>query len=173
MVAEGRLRHLIVQDGDAVACLGDIEGSGDSRPTLWASWVWEPTTTCRYVNGDVGIELAAGAGLPPEGSIVLVTGVWRAGIIADAVWRVPDIVQQPLLTAPPDKLKPAEVGEEISSAFSTGIDADASEDYLIAGGGTRDSSWLWLRTLSPEVADRVADYPGRVDIFTSVIPVRG
>jgi hypothetical protein len=172
MVAEGRLKHLIVQDGDSVACLGDIAESGDSQLTLWASEVWEPTKTCRYVNGDVGIELAAGVSLPPEGSIVLVTGVWRAGIINDAVWRVPDTFQQPLLTAPPDKLKRAEVGEELSSAFSAGIGADASEDYLIAGGGTRDASWLWLRTLSAEVADRVADYPGRVDIFTSVIPVR-
>lgn len=171
MVDERALESLIVSDGDRVTCLGDIERSSGSVLTLWASRSWEPGRTSRSVNSDIDVEMGVGVGLPLEGSIVLVTGTWRQGVIVDAHWAPPDTVEQPMLPGSPDKLRPADT-LDLRQAFMEGIEADASDEYLISGGGTVDAAWLWLRTMSPAIAERVISYPGRVDVFTAVTPVR-
>lgn len=171
MVDERALVSLIVSDGDRVTCLGDIERSSGSVLTLWASRAWEPDRTCRFVNSDIGVQMRVGFGLPLEGSIVLVTGTWHQGVITDARWALPDTFEQPMLPGSPNKLKPADT-LDLHQAFMEGIEADASDEFLIAGGGTVDAAWLWLRTMSPAVAERVSAYPGRVDVFTAVTPVR-
>jgi hypothetical protein len=169
-VVDGRaLVNLIVQDGDEVAALGDLVSSTDASQTLWISRAWEPTQRSRLVNSDIAVEMRAGLSLPPEGSIVLVTGIWRLGAITDARWNVPAEFKQPMLPSSPDKMKPAEVFD-LLQGFSEGIEADGGDAHLISGGGTKDALWIHLRTMTPAIEHRVSAFPGRVDVFTAVTP---